>query len=151
VIRARWAAVFYQLRWFLVLLVGARVVFVGLMLFDVTDYQGYHLDLYIIGITPHISLEVAVLLLAAFMAAAILEIVVLIGLNAALGLLIAVAVENRNVRMLVYAFALLVEGSIWGWAIRAGKRVLEGDPLTWTSRMCHIDQFCDRFAIRVCG
>ncbi len=133
VIRARWAAVFYQLRWFLLLLIGARVLLTGLMLIDVTDYQGYHLDLYIIGITPDVSLEVAVLLLAAFMAAALLQVVVLVGLNAALGLLIAVAIENRNARMLVFLFAAVVEGGIWFWAMRAGGYVLDNNPLTLTA------------------
>jgi hypothetical protein len=130
VIRARWAALFYQLRWFLVVLVGARLMFTGLMLIDLTDYQGYHLDLYIIGITPDVSLEVAVLLLAAFMAAALLQIVVLIGLNAALGLLIAVAVENRNARMLAYTVVLIAEWGIWYWSMGAGKSVLDSDPTT---------------------
>jgi hypothetical protein len=127
-VRARWAALFFQTRWILALLIGARLLFIGLMLVDLTKNEGDYLELYTFGITPDISLEAAVLLLAAFMAAVLLQIAVVMGLNAALGLLIAVVVHSRNMRALTYGVVVVVEWSVWGWALRAGKRLLDGDP-----------------------
>src|SRR5258708_22552303 len=43
--KTRWAAVFYRLRTFLLVLLLARVVFVVIALIDLTSFQGRYLDL----------------------------------------------------------------------------------------------------------
>ena len=67
VVRARWAATLYRLRGLIVLVMIPRVLFAGLMLVDVARDGGYHLDLYLFGITPAVPLEIAVIILAALM------------------------------------------------------------------------------------
>ncbi len=88
-VRARWRSILDQLRIALTLVIGARLIFAVFMLVDVTREHGTYLDLYRSGITPAVPLEGAVLLLAALITAALLQFPVLLGLNAAIGLLIA--------------------------------------------------------------
>jgi len=130
VIRARWAAVFYQLRWLLVFLLIPRVVFVGQMLVDLTDYQGYHLDLYITGITPEVSLEVAILLLAGLMTAALLLPLVILGLNASIGLLLSTVFKARGTTIVAQTVILLLEALIVLGSMSAGWEVLDAEPVT---------------------
>lgn len=124
-IRARWAAVFYQLRGALILLMVARVVFVGLMLADLTKYQGYHLDLYTTGITPEVSIEAAILLLAAMMTAGLLQLLVMVGLCAALGLWISALVQRRGLVPLVRLAILVIALMVFLVSIAGGARVLD--------------------------
>ena len=77
VVRARWAATFYQFRWLLLALIGARVIFIGLLLVDLTDQQGRALDQALVGLTPPVSLPASIPLLAALLAAALVQIVAL--------------------------------------------------------------------------
>ncbi len=125
VMRARWAATFYQMRWLLAALVIPRVIFVGAMLVDLTDYQGYHLDLYLTGITPDVPVEAGVLLLAALMTAGLLQVLVLVGLNAALGLVISAYIERRGAALLARLTVLVVEGTLIALTFSGGKRVLD--------------------------
>jgi len=125
IMRAQWAAVFYQMRWALALLIAMRVVFAGLMLADLTDFQGYRLDLYISGIRPDVSPEVAVILLAALMTAALLQFPVLVGLNAAVGLVLSAAFRRRGMTSLVRLAAfLLVSGGLIV-CLSAGQSILD--------------------------
>jgi hypothetical protein len=128
VFRARWAAVFYQMRWLLVALMIPRVILVGQMLLDLTDYQGYHLDLYLTGITPEVPLEVAVILLAALMTAALIQPLVTLGLNAALGLFLSTVFHSRSITVLAQVVIVLVEFSLFASALSAGWTVLNNDP-----------------------
>src|SRR5260221_1954875 len=50
--KTRWAAVFYRLRTFLLVLLLARVAFVVIALIDLTSFQGRYLDLLLSGTTP---------------------------------------------------------------------------------------------------
>jgi hypothetical protein len=126
-VRSRWAAVFYQLRWLLLLIMLPRLVFVGMMLADLTDYQGYHLDLYITGIRPEVSVEAAVILLAALMTAVLLLPLIAVGFNAALGLMIATKYRRRLVGALVQLIVLVFETVVFVLAIWLGQMVLRGD------------------------
>jgi len=105
VLRARWAAVFYELRGPLLLLVILRVVLAAHMLADLTAHQGYQLDLYLAVVTPQVSPEAAVFLLAAFMAFALLWLLVMVGLNAAFGLLIRFAALAGEMTMFMLAMS----------------------------------------------
>lgn len=130
VMRARWAAVLYQLRVPLVVLTITRVIFAVLMLVDVTQYEGYHLDMYLYGITPDMPLEVAILLLAALMTALLLQVLVLAGLNAAVGLFLASVFHNRMTLLTVRFIALITEIVILALALRAGWHVLDDNPMS---------------------
>jgi hypothetical protein len=116
-LRARWAAAFYRMRGALLVLLAARVVFVGRMIAGLADYDGYRLDLYVDGITPAVSLEVAGLALAALMTAALLQPFALIGLNAALGLFIATLSPRRYYVVLMQGMILMLAFVLFGLAL----------------------------------
>jgi hypothetical protein len=128
-IRARWAAVLYRLRGPLLLLIVPRLLFAGLMLVDVTRYGGYHLDLYLYGITPHVPLEVAVILLAALMTAALVQLPIWIGLNAALGLLISTAFHHRTTIFAARLAVLIAEIALVALALQSGWHALDNNSL----------------------
>lgn len=85
---ARWAAVMYRLRWILAALLTPRLFFAATMLVGLTDYRGRQLDLAIAGATPALSIVAAIVLLAALMAAILLQPLVAVALNASAGLAI---------------------------------------------------------------
>jgi hypothetical protein len=128
VMRSRWAAVFYQLRWLLLVLMLPRLFLVGHMVADLRQYNGYYLDLYISGITPTVSVEVAVLLLAAFMTAAILQPLVTIGLSAAAGLTISTISHRRQTVVFTMLTLLIIDILIFGLALWIGFSVIGADP-----------------------
>ncbi len=124
-IRARWAALFYQMRPLLIALLVPRVVFAGLMLADLTHYQGHALDFYLMGIIPDLPLAAGVVLLAALMTATLLQLPVLLGLNAAIGLVMASTVTPGRVALAVRVAVLAAEIAIFGLALSGGMRVLD--------------------------
>ncbi|MBN1679818.1 MAG: hypothetical protein JW966_05970 [Anaerolineae bacterium] len=115
--RSWWVALFYRMRWMLAAIVLARVFFAGWMLVDLTRYQGRYLDLYITGITPAVSVEAAIVLLAMYVTAALLLPVVLVGLNAALGLFLSSFVNNRLLAPLLRVMIVLFETGVFGTAL----------------------------------
>ena len=128
VVRARWAATLYRLRGLIVLVMIPRVLFAGLMLVDVARDGGYHLDLYLFGITPAVPLEIAVIILAALMTAALLQFPVLLALNAALGLLISTT--SKRTAAVAVRFALLIaEIMLVTLALQKGWNTLQYNPL----------------------
>ena len=149
VVRAQWAATFYQLRWLLVLLLVPRLLFTGLLLIDLGDNQGYTLDLYVTGITPDVPLEVAILLLAALMTVALMQIPVLVGLNSAIGLLLAVSTNNRTLALIVRVVVVLAEMALVALALGAGQDVL--DRTLWTYAFPAADTTGDWFKLLFFG
>lgn len=127
-LRARWAAVFYQMRWLLVLLLVPRVIFLGQMLWDLTAFQGRHLDLYISGITPEVPVEAAIVLLAGGMTGALLMPLALLGLNAALGLFLATWFQRRPGITISQTLVLLFETAAFLLALMFGWTVLSYGP-----------------------
>lgn len=96
VLRAHWAAaVFYRLRGLLAFVYLTRALLVGFLAYDLTAFSGEYLNYLTGGIVP----EVPPLIGAGFMALAIAAAFVLpltsLGLDAALGLLLATFVRNR--------------------------------------------------------
>jgi hypothetical protein len=138
--RARWAAAFYQMRWLLAALIIPRLIIAGQMLVDLTDYQGYHLDLYIDGITPEVSLEVAIVLLAAFMTAALIQPFVMIGLNAAIGLFLSTVFRSRPITIIAQVVIVLIEFFLSAAALSAGWTVLNTDPTSPTYLTADLSQ-----------
>ncbi len=128
VFRARWAAVFYQLRWLLGGIIVWRIIFAGTMILDATGEQGHLIDLYAQGITPAVSVEAAILLLAAQIVYALLAVPVLLGCYAAVGLLLAALIRHRailnvaRIGLVIGQFVLLIVG------LNSGSLVLEADP-----------------------
>lgn len=120
-LRARWINVFHQLRWLLALIVLGRIAYVGLLLYDITDFQGRALDLYISGITPEVSLDVTILLMVCFMTAFIMLPVVAVAVSAAVGIVMSVVVRSKS---LVFVFMLLAIGLYLG-SVAGGIRLGE--------------------------
>lgn len=103
-LRTRWAAVFYQVRLFLLILVAARVLFVVVALIDFTNFNGRYIDLLITGTVPlgrDISvlgfpqLAAGILCVAIQMTAALIAPFTAIAFDASLGTLLGVLVRSR--------------------------------------------------------
>jgi hypothetical protein len=116
---ARWAAMFYQMRWLLAFILVPRLFFAGRMLVDLTAYQGRHLDLYLVGITPDVSLGAGLVLLAAGMTASLVLPLVWIGFNGALGLSLAVVIRRRQVASLLRLAVVIGQWLAFGLALLA--------------------------------
>jgi hypothetical protein len=129
VVRARWAAILYRLRGPILLVIVPRLLFAGLMLVDVTRDGGYHLDLYLYGITPGVPLEIAVIMLGALMTAALLQFPVLLALNAALGLLISTTFNKRAAAITARLAVLIAEIAVVTLALNTGGDTLQHNPL----------------------
>ncbi|MBN1202994.1 MAG: hypothetical protein JXJ20_14180 [Anaerolineae bacterium] len=138
-IRARWAAVFYRMRWLLLVMMLPRVVLIGQMVADLADYQGHHLDLYITGISPEVSAGEASLLLAALMTAALLLPLVIVGLNAAAGLLISTLFCGPRTIQAVRLMILLLEVGLSLAALGAGRLTLDRSHLWGSSGQLGLD------------
>ncbi len=123
-IRTRWALAFYKLRWILVLLMIGRLVYVGYLLDDMTEFEGRAIDVRIIGISPEVTLEVAVFLLTALITAALLLPLVAVALDAAIGMVVATLTQRRSVGVLTSL--VLVGGRllVTGWALFLGEAIL---------------------------
>jgi hypothetical protein len=155
-LRARWLSVFFRLKWLLFAIFIGRIIYVGLLMRDIVDFQGRALDLYISGITPEISLNVAILLTAAMMTAFIMEPFIAVGLAGAIGILLAVYTRARSVvilglltligmRILLTVFALSVDEPLYEGALDMGRTeawtrllfsALEGD---MTLKLLHLE------------
>jgi hypothetical protein len=103
-LRTRWAAVFYQLRFFLLIMVGARILFVIVALVDFTNYNGRYIDLLITGTVPlgrdsttlgFTRIATGILCVALQMTAALIAPFTAIAFDAALGTLLGVLIRSR--------------------------------------------------------
>lgn len=94
-LRARWATIYYRLRVILGLVLFFRVALILGILYDLTGFQGRYIDLLVINITPEVSPIIGALLMAFLMTAALLLPLTSIGLDAAIGLFIAVNIQQR--------------------------------------------------------
>jgi hypothetical protein len=134
--RARWAAVFYRLRGLLGIVLLARVVLLFAMLWDLTAYNGRHLDLLTMGVTPEVSLVVAVLLLSFLMTAALLLPLTALGFDGSIGLLISASVQTRTYSTLIQVLFIVlriavVAGLVFAaWQFHDGRLVLD-DAAAW--------------------
>jgi hypothetical protein len=99
-LRARWAAVFYRLAPLLVVITIGRAAYLGVLLSDILEFQGRALDLRISGITPGVSLDVTLIIMALSMTAFLIQPFVAVALGAAIGLLLSVFTRTRGVVIL---------------------------------------------------
>jgi hypothetical protein len=124
--RARWATVFYRLRGLLAVVLLARVVLIGGLLWDLTAFQGRHLDLLTTGITPEVALVVAVLLLSFLMTAALLLPLTAVGFDSSIGLLISATVQQRTYSTLLQAIYIFLRLAVVVVLVFATTRFLDG-------------------------
>ncbi len=123
----RWVAIFYQMRHWLLLLLGPRILFAGFMWLQLGDYQGHHLDLYATEITPQVPSGVAVMMLAALVITQLIQIPVLLGLNAAIGMLISAAFRKSALAGLVRTGTFAAELGLFGLVFPALLELLNAD------------------------
>ncbi|MCS7071355.1 MAG: hypothetical protein NZM00_07610 [Anaerolinea sp.] len=144
-LRARWVVVFLRLNIILTAAIVARLLLIGLVLYDLTAFQGRYIDLLINGITPEVTVVPAILLLALLLTASVLLPVTGVGLDAALGLLIATAAHSRGASVLLQGLFVLARAGIallltllttqflagelaasdiWAWLLMAGQGAL---------------------------
>ena len=128
-IRSRWAGVYYYVAWMLGMLTLLRAVLIGQMLADLLHSESYDLAAYTTGITPGMPLWASTLVLALFMLAALLQPVVMLGLNAALSLFLSTSIRSSLLLRLVLGIISLVELAVFMAAVTAGIIALEVDPV----------------------
>lgn len=94
--RARWVMVFYRLRGLIAIILIARLLMIGGILYDLTAFRGGYLDYLLNGVQPEINTLVAVLLLSFWMAASLLLPITGIGIDGAAGLIVSTFFQQRN-------------------------------------------------------
>lgn len=162
--RARWVAVFYRLRGLIALVLVARAVLIGLMLWELTAFQGRYLDLLINGLVPDVPLAAAVLLVSFTMTAALLLPLTTVGMDAATGLLVSALVQQRTysallqvvliffrlvvTAALLFGAALFMDGQLFqtsnvgAWLLMAGYSAI-GD---WGLSLLHLGRYSEIWA-----
>ncbi|MCA0458896.1 MAG: hypothetical protein LCI00_33415 [Chloroflexi bacterium] len=135
-LRAKWASIYYRLRLLLGLVMGIRIILVIGILYDLTGFQGRYIDLLINNITPEVSPIVGALLLAVLMTAALLLPLTSMGMQAAIGLLIAVNAQQRiyNVMLqiiLIVLRLLIVVGLIFATTQFINNQLVLADAPAW--------------------
>lgn len=135
-LRTRWFAVFHRLRGLIACLLIVRLVLLGMILYELTAFQGRYLDILIFGITPEVPLPVAVLLVSFLMTAALLLPLTEIALGAAVGLLVSAYVHKRTFSTLAQFLIILTRAAITFGLLIAAHAYLTGtltlsDPLGW--------------------
>jgi hypothetical protein len=128
-VRSRWAGVYYFVAWMLGVLTLLRAVLIGQMLADLLHSESYDLAAYTTGITPGVPSWASALVLALFMLAALLQPVIMLGLNAALSLFLSTSIRSALLLRVVLGVVSLVELAVFMAAVTAGILALEVDPM----------------------
>lgn len=124
--RARWVAVFYRLRGLVGLVLAARALLIGLMLWELTAFQGRYLELLINGIVPDVPLVAAVLLVSFTMTAALLLPLTTVGMDAATGLLVSAIVQQRTYSTLLQAVLIFLRLGVTAALLGGATLFLDG-------------------------
>lgn len=127
--RARWVAVFYRWRGLIGVILLSRAVLIGLMLWELTAFQGRYLDLLINGIVPEVPLVAAVLLVSFTMTAALLLPLTSVGFDASIGLLISALVQQRTYSTLLQAVFIFVRVIVTALLLLGATLFLQGQIL----------------------
>lgn len=137
-LRTRWVSVFYRLRGLVFTILVSRFVLIGAILYELTSMQGGYLDLLTARAMPSVSMEVGVILLAAFMTAFIIMPITATGVDIAIGLFISTNIRNRALsalaQVLVVVFRVVTTvGFFWiTWQLMNGDSAIEGLPALYT-------------------
>jgi hypothetical protein len=127
--RSRWAGVYYYAAWMLSALTLLRAILIGQMLADLLHSKSYHFAAHTAGITPGVPTWGRGLVLAAFMLAALLQPLVMTGLNAALSLFLSASIRHTLLLRTVLGLLSLAELIGFAVAVTAGTIVLDLDPV----------------------
>ncbi|MFZ4816632.1 MAG: hypothetical protein ACOYL5_19005 [Phototrophicaceae bacterium] len=118
ILRAAWASVFYRLREWLAILLAVRLILVGLVLFDLTSFEGTYLDWLTGGIVPLIpqtwaGIPLATLVGSLLVTLHLVALLVLpftaVGFEAALGLWLSTWFRQRIYSVIVFMILLLAQ------------------------------------------
>ena len=137
-LRTRWVSVFYRLRGLVFTILVSRFVLIGAILYELTSMQGGYLDLLTARAMPSVSMEVGVILLAAFMTAFIIMPITATGVDIAIGLFISTNIRNRALsalaQVLVVVFRVVTTvGFFWiTWQLMNGDSAIDGLPALYT-------------------
>jgi len=134
-LRARWSMVFYRLGLLLTIITVARLVFIGVALFNLVSIQGHYLDNMLSGTTPlgqpslmDSSILSGVLILAMMFTAALIAPFTAVAFDAALGTLIGTFTRGRIGGLLGQLFLMLLRVAIVAWALWVGAAALSLSP-----------------------
>jgi hypothetical protein len=126
-LRTRWATVFYRLSPLLAVVLAVRVALILGILYDLTAFQGRYIDLLINGVRPEVSPIVGALLLAFLMTASLLLPFTSVGLEASIGLLVSVLIQQRVYSVMTQVIAVVIRlGLVIGFTI-AATQFIRGD------------------------
>jgi hypothetical protein len=125
--RTRWATVFYRLRPMLAIVMAVRLLLIGGILIDLTAFQGRYIDLLINGIVPDIAPVVAALLLAFMMTASLLLPLTSVGLDAAIGLLVSVTVQQRMYSVMTQVIVIAIRLALVVGLTLGATQFIRGD------------------------
>jgi len=125
--RTRWATVYYRLRPLLVVVMAMRLVLIVGILIDLTAFQGRYIDLLINGVVPDVSPVVAALLLAFLMTASLLLPLTSVGLDAALGLLMSVTLQQRMYSVMTQIIVVAVRIGLVVGLTMAATQFIRGE------------------------
>ncbi len=107
-LRARWISLFYRWRGLFGVIILMRLLLIGLMLYDLTAFQGRYLDLLTVRITPEVAPAVSIVLLSFLMTASLILPFTGTGIDAALGLVVSAVTRGRTAMTLIQAFYVIV-------------------------------------------
>jgi hypothetical protein len=150
-----WAAFFHRLRFGLLILIGARIVFVIGFLYTFSANNGRYLDLMIGGTTPlgrmadsdgrtlsFTAIALGVLLIAMQLTVAFILPFVSLAFDAALGALVGVMMRSRWIGLLGQVLMLVFRAAISAFALWYGALAL-GYPIFGLSRGTLQQDFAD--------
>jgi hypothetical protein len=138
--KTRWAAVFYKLRTFLLVLLLARVVFVVIALIDLTSFQGRYLDLLLSGTTPfglpdvskETSVLAGILVTSMMLTASLLAPFTAVALDASIGMWMGTLSRGRLLGMLGQVALIFGRIVLTGFALQLGAVALSlAQPNVW--------------------
>jgi hypothetical protein len=145
-LKTRWAAVFYQLLPLLVVIFIARLLFIGIALADLAQFQGHYLDLLLTGTTPFGTADVptdtmvllGIVTVSMMMTAALLAPFTAVAFDAALGMLLGTYARGRLLgpigqvvlillRVLITVAALIIGANLIGIPPQTASVLNTGD------------------------
>lgn len=115
------------IRLWLLLLAIPRLILAGLMVLEAAKYRGHHMSLYLMEL-PGAPIGWGVIMLGALITAALVQIPVLFGFNAAIGVLISAAVRKKAMAGFARVVVITAEIGLFGLAYRALQSLLTADP-----------------------
>lgn len=133
---AQLVTVFYRLSLFIVIILGIRLVFIGLMLYDITAHKGEYLWLLLANIEPQIPATLGgipfaeplgIILLALFLTAVTLLPITTMFFDTTVGLFIATRIKRRSNGIIAQLLLYLLRAVLMIALIYVGRSILNND------------------------